>query len=227
MADFFHSLLEIIKVVPYTLILAVLILVLGLILGSLIAFLASRGNQLLHFITHFYISYVRGVPIVVQLFIAQAAIPKIALLFLKLIGKNASKVEIPSVVIVLVCYVFYEGAVESENIRGIFKAFDFKQYEAGLSIGMTPDQVLRRIVVPQLFYTAFPILINAFLKIMRTLSVAFLVGIVEIMASARYTAALSSDYIASYVAAAIIYWGVCLIMQFLVKVYLARNYRYL
>ena len=214
-----EALLEIVKALPDTIFLATVILVLGIVLGSLIAFVGIKKGRWLGFLIGIYLSYARGVPLVVQLFIAQAALPKVIGYLLSLVNRQVDKITIPSFWIVIICYTLFEGAVESENIRGIVNAFDHSQYEAGLSIGMKPFQVVRRIAIPQMLYTAIPLFLNAFLKIVRTLSVAFLVGVIDIMASARYKAALSSEYIASYVAVALVYWGICVFVQTCLKRY--------
>lgn len=213
MSDFFNVLKDIITVIPYTLGLALLILVLGSLLGSAIALLRIKKVRGFQLLIDLFLSYIRGIPILVHLFIAQAAFPRIGSWILSLFGQADIKVKVPSLLIVLFCYVLFEGAVESENIRGLFNAFDHRQYEAGLSIGLTPGQTLWRIVIPQLIYTAIPLFLNAFLKIVRTLSVAFLVGIIDIMATTRYAAALNSNYITSYFAASLVYWAICLLIQ--------------
>lgn len=215
--EIFHSLLKIIVVVPNTLFLAFIIQLIGLIIGGLIAVINIRKARYSRLPISIFLSYMRGVPLVVHLFIAQAALPKIILALLSIVGSSITKITIPSVVIVIVCYCLFEGAVESEIIRGIILSFNYEQYEAGVSIGLSPLQVIRRIAIPQILVTAIPQFLNALLRIVRILSVAFLVGVIEIMAVARYTAALTSSYVAAYIAAGLVYWIICLIAQMVLK----------
>lgn len=210
---------NIILVVPYTLLIALLILLIGLFGGAIVAFIRSKDYVFISSILNLYVSFTRGVPIVVQLLIGQALLPKVIETLCKLIGKEYQQQNFPILLVVLICYGSYQIVLESENLRGIYQAIDIAQVEAGYSIGLTTNQILRRIVIPQLLPTAFPIVLNSLLKIVKSLSVAFLIGFVDIMAEARYEAALSSEYIFSFFVAGIIYWIICLIFQFLISVF--------
>ncbi|KXT77563.1 Amino acid ABC transporter, permease protein [Streptococcus sp. DD13] len=172
-----------------------------------------RRVPVLYSLVGLYISYVRGIPLVVHLLVVNTFIPKFATAFLGLVGVSQVKPTIPSLLIILVTYILYEAAIETENIRGAFQSFDGRQMEAGLSIGMTTFQVFRRIVLPQVAVVALPVVLNAYLKNIKSLSLAFTVGFVEIMQTTRYAAALNNRYIESYVAAALVYWGICGILQ--------------
>ena len=137
MAGYIDIFRKIIVVVPYTLFLAILILIIGVLGGSVLAVVKNKKFVFLNTIIDLYISYIRGVPIVVHLLIAQAMLPQIVEGFYKLSGKEVLNPDIPAFVIVLVCYSSYQIAIESENLRGIYQSFDKAQLEAGLSIGLT------------------------------------------------------------------------------------------
>src|SRR5699024_926634 len=101
-------------------------------------------------------------------------------------------------------YIFLESAIQSEYIRGAFQSIDPSQIEAGYSIGFTRSQNLRRIIIPQTLAVVIPLFLNSFLKIIKALSLAFTVGVVDILAQARYAAALNYRYLESYIAAALV-----------------------
>lgn len=204
---------EILQVVPATLLVAAVILLGGVLLGTVFALIRLRKIPVLHQLVGLYISYVRGIPLIVHLLIVNTLIPRFAETLLGLVGVWEESVSVPSLVIILVTYILYEAAIETENIRGVFQAFDGRQIEAGLSIGMTGFQVFYRIVVPQVLRVAIPIFLNAFLKIIKSLSLAFMVGFIEILQTARYAAALNNRYIESYAAAALVYWALCGLLQ--------------
>lgn len=214
---------SIILVVPFTLLVALLILLIGVFGGAIIAVIRSQNYLFIGKVIDFYTSFTRGVPLVVHLLIAQAILPKVIEGISNLFNKDYHPQEIPALSIVFICYGSYQMVIESENLRGIYRAINVSQVEAGLSIGLTPFQVLHRIVIPQLLPTAFPIFLNSLLKIVRSLSVAFLIGFVDIMAQARYEAALSSNYIFSFFVAGIIYWIICLVFKSVIS-FLQRYY---
>ncbi|HFI0518726.1 TPA: hypothetical protein ACGOXH_002035, partial [Streptococcus suis] len=79
---------NIILVVPYTLLIALLILLIGLLGGAIVAFIRSKDYVFVSRILNLYVSFTRGVPIVVQLLIGQALLPKVIETLCKLIGKE-------------------------------------------------------------------------------------------------------------------------------------------
>ncbi|MCZ0716995.1 ABC transporter permease subunit [Aerococcus kribbianus] len=121
--------------------------------------------------------------------------------------------DFPSLLIVLTAYILLEAAIESQAILGAFNSLDPSQIEAGYAIGFTRRQNLRRVIIPQLTAIVTPLFLNNFLKIIKALSLAFTVGVVDILAQARYAAALNFRYLESYIAAALVYWLLCGLLQ--------------
>lgn len=197
------------RVVPRTLLVAFIILLIGILFGGLLALIKMKRIPVLTQVINVFISYARGVPLIVHLFVVLASLPDGVSSLLGFAGVQMEPHEFPSLVIVLFTYSFLEAAVESENIRGAFQSIDLQQIEAGKSIGFTRQQNLKRVIIPQALAVALPMFLNAFLKIIKALSLAFTVGAIDIMAQARYAAALSSRYLESYVAAALVYWLIC------------------
>lgn len=203
----------ILQVVPRTLLLAFTILVLGILVGFLLSLVKIKKIPVITEILNLFISYARGVPLIVHLFILQAALPDVSASFLGVFGVAADPNEFPNLLIVLFTFVFLEAAIQSEYIRGAFQSIDPSQIEAGYSIGFTRAQNLRRVIIPQALAVVVPLFLNSFLKIIKGLSLAFTVGVVDILAQARYAAALNFRYLESYIAAAIVYWLVCGVLQ--------------
>lgn len=204
-----ESFFFILEVVPFTLFLAITILFSGLLLGLLLTVLKYRKIYPVNKAIQVYVSYMRAVPLLVHLFIAANSIPDIASGVYSLFGISYSPNQFPNEWIVVVCFSFYQGAVQSEHIRGIFESIDKNQIEAAYSIGFTKRQTLKRIIIPQAMPTAVPIIFTAFLKIIKGLSLAFAVSVVEILSQAKLAAALNSSYLDSYFAAALVYWLLC------------------
>lgn len=195
--------------VPRTLLYAVTILVFGILLGAVLAWIEEKRIPVVQQIINIIRSYIRGVPLIVHLFIMRYALPDIAVPFLAIFGLTREPGQFPAVVIVLTTYIALEGVIEAQNIRSALYSIDSSQIDAGKSIGMNNRQLTRRIIVPQALAYAVPLFLNAFLKIIKALSLAFTVGLVEILAQAQVAAALSFSYLESYIAAALIYWILC------------------
>lgn len=201
------------RAVPRTFGIAAIVLVLGILLGALFAWLKMNPVPIVTPLVRLFVSYMRGVPLIVHLFVMMYSLPQASSSLLSVFGVTMQPHSFPSLLIVIVTFSLLEAAIESENIRGAFQSIDPRQIEAGQSIGMTRPQNLRRIIIPQVMSVAIPLFLNAFLKNIKGLSLAFTVGVVDILAQARYAAALSYRYLESYVAAALVYWLICGILQ--------------
>lgn len=201
------------QAVPRTFLLAAVILFFGIILGAILAQVKIKQLPIVIPLINIFVSYLRGVPLIVHIYVMMNLMPEIGVSLLSVFGVTMRPHEFPSLIIVLVTYSLLEAAVESENIRGALQSIDPKQIEAGQSIGMTRRQNLTRIIIPQALSVAIPLFLNAFLKNIKGLSLAFTVGVVDILAQARFAAALSYRYLESYIAAALVYWLICGILQ--------------
>lgn len=195
--------------IPRTLLYAVTILFFGILLGAILAWIEDKKIPIIQQIINVIRSYIRGVPLIVHLFIMRYALPDIAAPFLAVFGLSREPGQFPAVVIVLTTYIALEGVIEAQNIRSALYSIDSSQIDAGRSIGMSNSQLTKRVIVPQALAYAIPLFLNAFLKIIKSLSLAFTVGVVDILAQAQVAAALSFSYLEAYISAALIYWILC------------------
>lgn len=195
--------------IPRTLLYAVTILFFGILLGAILAWIEDKKIPIIQQIINVIRSYIRGVPLIVHLFIMRYALPDIAVPFLAVFGLTREPGQFPAVVIVLTTYIALEGVIEAQNIRSALYSIDSSQIDAGRSIGMSNSQLTKRVIVPQALAYAIPLFLNAFLKIIKSLSLAFTVGVVDILAQAQVAAALSFSYLEAYIGAALIYWILC------------------
>lgn len=201
------------RAVPRTFGIAAVVLVIGILLGAVFAQLKMKPVPVITPLVRLFVSYMRGVPLIVHLFVMMYSLPQVSSSLLAIFGVTVQPHDFPSLIIVITTFSLLEAAIESENIRGAFQSIDPRQIEAGQSIGMTRRQNLRRIIIPQVLSVAIPLFLNAFLKNIKGLSLAFTVGVVDILAQARYAAALSYRYLESYIAAALVYWLICGVLQ--------------
>ncbi|POF60610.1 ABC transporter permease, partial [Vibrio vulnificus] len=100
----------------------------------------------------------------------------------------------------------------AESIRAAIIGIDRSQMEASLSVGMTTTQAMRRIILPQATRVALPSLMNYFIDMIKSTSLAFTLGVAEIMAKAQMEASSSFRFFEAFLAVALIYWGVVLVL---------------
>jgi len=209
----FTQIPELLKYLPVTLEITILSMVLGLIIGLILAMIKIKQIPVLYRISAIFVSFTRGTPILVQLYLTYYGIP----IFLKYYnyynGTNYNLNSIPSLLFVLVAFSLNEAAYNSENIRAAIQSIEKGQIEAAHSLGMTSFQVLKRVLLPEAFVVALPTLGNALIGLLKGTSLAFVCSVVEITAQGKILAGSSYRYFEVYVSLAIIYWVLTIIIE--------------
>lgn len=149
-----------------------------------------------------YISFFRGTPLLVQLFLFYYGLPQIFPIMVGLDGMSATVLGLT----------LHFSAYMAETIRASILGIDRSQMEASLSIGMTTRQAMRRIILPQASRIALPSLMNYFIDMIKSTSLAFTLGVPEIMAKAQMEASSSFRFFEAFLAVALIYWVLVLIL---------------
>lgn len=202
----FESIVEIVKVVPFTLFMAFLILVFSLVLGAFIAWLESRKIPVIHQILIVVKSFIRGTPNVVLLFLIYYSFPFALAEVVSYAGIELNPYNMNPVLVVIITFSICYAVFQSEIIRGALHALDTHQVEAAQSLGYSGWQTLRKVVVPQVMAEALPDIMNTLLLIIKALSLAFLVTVVDIFAQANLVGAMTFSYLEAFIGAALIYW---------------------
>lgn len=204
----FEDIFSIATVIPSTLFLAFVILIAGILIGGLLAVFRLLKIPLLEKMILGYISFVRGIPLIIHFYIAYYILPN-AFNAIFNEGTEASGITISPVLTIIVAFSLYTSAGQSENIRAALLSVETGQFEAGYSIGLTRLQTLKRVVFPQALKVAIPAFFNSYLGIIKGMSLGFTIGLVDILAQAKLNSALNFGYLESYTAAGLLYWALC------------------
>jgi L-cystine transport system permease protein len=124
------------------------------------------------------------------------------------LGIRAKDVEAVNLAIFVLTFTHIPSL--SESFRGAFLSVSKGQYEAGYSVGMTKRQTFFRIVLPQALLVILPALTNNSIGLMKGSSLVYMIGVTDILNSALKPANATYAFLESYIAAAIIYWILCL-----------------
>jgi L-cystine transport system permease protein len=204
---FLTALWEIFKVLPITLLITIVPLCVGIILGSVIAVIRLHRVKFIHRIASFYVSFVRGTPMILHVMIVYYLIPN-------LIDAAAAKYnwpihsrDIPSLVFIFIAFSITASAYSSETIRAGLLSVPMGQREAAYSVGMTTLQSLRRIELPQALGNSLPMFCSAFIGLLQGSSIAMFISVIEITGKAKIIATANFKYLEAFIAAAIIYWA--------------------
>jgi His/Glu/Gln/Arg/opine family amino acid ABC transporter permease subunit len=206
--------LAILKAVPSTLLMAILVLSLAIVLGLAIALARMGKAKAPSKIAAVFIHYMRGIPLLIHLYVVYYALPPIVNKVLSLFGDRDTVYSVSPMIVLVISYGIYSSVGQAENIRGAFLSVDKGQYDAAYAVGMSESQALMRIVLPQAITVAIPMFLTAFLVIIRGMSVAFIIGAPDILAAAKLCSARNFGYLEAYIAAAAVYWVLCLGLGF-------------
>ncbi|MEI0737117.1 ABC transporter permease subunit [Paenibacillus sp. JTLBN-2024] len=140
---------QLLKYLPVTLELTAISMLAGLLLGLLLAIIRMKRIPVLVQLSTVFISFTRGTPILVQLYMSYAGIPLLLKYYNYYHDTGYNVNSIPSIFYVLLALSLNEAAYSSEVIRAALQSVDKGQIEAAQSLGMTYGQVLRRIILPE------------------------------------------------------------------------------
>ena len=114
----------------------------------------------------------------------------------------------------VICMSANYAAFMSEDIRAALNSVSKAQYEAGLSIGMKPLQVVRRIILPQAARVAAPGLSNHFIGIFKSTSIGFMIGYKDMMAAVGLETSKAYRFLEGYTVAIIVYWIILAVLSY-------------
>ncbi|MGL4985922.1 MAG: amino acid ABC transporter permease [Treponemataceae bacterium] len=169
-----------------TVLLAFVAVVFGTILGLLLALCRISKNKGLRIFSTAYVEFIRGTPILVQLFIIYYGLPNLGITFPDIeflsdfLGVNFADFMSAALTLSI-----NSAAYVCEIFRGGILSIDKGQNEAGRSLGLSPLQTLRFIVIPQALRNALPALGNEFVVIIKESSIVMIIGITDLMYQAN------------------------------------------
>ncbi|SEP76887.1 L-cystine ABC transporter membrane protein /Diaminopimelate ABC transporter membrane protein [Faunimonas pinastri] len=168
-------------------------MVFGLLIGFALALMRLSRVWPLIWIARIYVSFIRGTPLLVQLFLIYYGLP-------------AFGVRLDPISSALIGFSLNMGAYTSEILRAAIGSIDRGQWEAAYSIGMTSAQAMRRIVLPQAARVALPPLGNSFISLVKDTSLAATIQVPELFREAQLITARTFQVFTMYLSAAFLYW---------------------
>ncbi|UCJ15515.1 cystine ABC transporter permease [Pseudomonas sp. MM211] len=165
----------------------------GTLLGFGLALLRLYAIAPLGWFARVYISFFRGTPLLVQLFIIYFGLPELGL-------------QLEPLTAALIGFSLNMAAYVAEIMRAAIASIDRGQWEAAASIGMSKTQTMLRAILPQAARTALPPLGNSFISLVKDTALAATIQVPELFRQAQLITARTYEVFTMYLAATLIYW---------------------
>jgi len=183
-----------------TIILALFAVIFGTILGLFLSLMKLSNVKVLKAFSIAYIEFVRGTPLLIQIWIIYIGLPMI-------IGR-----DLPDIVTGIIALSLNSGAYVAEIIRAGIQAVDKGQMEAARSLGMKLSLSMKEIIIPQAFKNILPALGNEFISIIKESSMVSVIGVAELMYNSGTVRAASFLGLEPLIVAAGIYFVITFIL---------------
>ncbi|MFA5859818.1 MAG: amino acid ABC transporter permease [Elusimicrobiota bacterium] len=168
---FYKILVFLIPAIPMTLKITILSFCLALVMGLLIGLARVSRINILRILAAAYVDIIRGVPLLVLIFFIYFGLGKVFNLPQFTAG----------IIAISICYSAYVGEIVRAGIQAISRG----QYDAAQSLGMTNNQTMRHIILPQAFRIVLPPLVNDFVACLKDSSLVSIIGLRELTRAGR------------------------------------------
>jgi L-cystine transport system permease protein len=194
----------VIRGIGYTIFISVVSMGAGLIIGFFLCLARSSSTKFLRLPARLYISFMRGIPMLALLFILYFGLPVIG-------------IQLSALTAAMIGFSINSAAYIAEVQRASLNSVPKGQWDAGYAIGLTYWQNLHRIIIPQAARIAIPPLLNIFLDLVKASSLAAVISVPEMLYNAQIVAGRTYDSITLYLLAALIYWGICIVISMITE----------
>ncbi|ANK61477.1 ABC transporter substrate-binding protein/permease [Loigolactobacillus backii] len=177
----------------YTVELAIVGVFFGVILGTMLAFMKRSKNWLLKAIAVIYIEFIRGTPLLIQVFIV-------------FFGAQMLGLGLSALISSMIAVSLNSGAYVAEIIRSGINSVKVGQLEAARSLGLTQTASMRYVVLPQAIKNILPALGNEFITVLKDSSVVSVIGVGELMFETGVVQGASFKPFSPLIVASLIYF---------------------
>lgn len=179
--------------VGVTLQLAFFTVLLGSLLGLIVAVFRHTHILPLRWLMNAYVAFIRGTPLLVQVLLIVYGLPQLG-------------IRLPRLTLCIIALVINSGAYMAELIRSGLQSVERGQEEAALSLGMSAAQTMLHIILPQAIKVTLPAMGNEFVAIIKESSILYAVGVYELTYQSYKLASVNYYYIETLIVAALIYF---------------------
>jgi polar amino acid transport system permease protein len=189
--------------VPITIVVSIASIAIAIVLATLGALGRQSRSPVIYAIASFYVSLVRGTPLIVQLLFFYLALPQIWDGFAK----------VPVIVLGIAALAFNYGAYMTEIFRAGIQAIPRGQIEAASALGMTERLTMRRIILPQAVRIITPAIGNEFIAMIKDSALVSVITVQELLWRAQRIGQSNFRTLETLLLAAAVYWAMTIILS--------------
>jgi polar amino acid transport system permease protein len=194
--------------------------VISIVIASILALLGALGrlssNSIARGVAGFYVSLIRGTPLLIQIYIIYLGLPQIGTALIQrglpFLGNLLILDAVPSGILALS---LNYGAYMTEIFRAGLQAVSHGQSEAAQALGMTRWQSLRRVILPQAIRIIIPDIGNQFIAMQKDSALVSIMGVWEITYLASRFARKDIKFMEMFLVAAAMYWFLTIVSSWL------------
>ena len=212
--------------VPTALMITIVALFIALPLGFLLALTRINRIPVLHRFAQVYVSFVRGTPVIVQIFIIYSSVPLVLTSIFKKFHIETNVYDINPIWYAFIVFSLNTTAILIEVFRSAISTVSKGQLEAAYSVGLTNVQAFRRIIIPQTLVVALPNICTATVNLIKATSLGYAMSLQEITLRAKVAANVGYNYVEAYIDIFLVYLILCSLVEYLFKIYEKRLRKY-
>ncbi|WP_155285874.1 ABC transporter substrate-binding protein/permease [Lacticaseibacillus zhaodongensis] len=178
--------------VGYTLLISAIAVVMGVVIGVILALMRLGKNKVLHGIAVAYIEFIRGTPLMVQVMFVYFGIGVL--------------VQIPALTAGIIAVGINSSAYVAEIIRSGIDSIPVGQTEAARSLGMSKNQAMSNVVLPQAIKNIWPALGNEFISLIKESSIVSIIGVTDLIYQLKVVQTATYRGIAPIAVAMVLYF---------------------
>ena len=186
----------------YTLGISVLSFIIGNFFAILLAVMRMSQKPWLKYPARIYISFMRGVPMLVVLFILYFGLPYVG-------------IQIPALLYAIIGFSTVSAAYMAEIFRSSISAVDKGQWKAAQSLGLPQKPIIHHIILPQALRIAVAPTCNVIIDMVKSSSLAAMITVPNLFQNAKIIGGREYDYMSMYILIAFIYWVLSFILELL------------
>lgn len=207
-----ENILFMIKGAGISLVLAFGAIVVGCIIGIILAAAKLSHSKFLHFLSGLYIELFRGTPMLLQIMFFYLALP---IIYQSITGM---RIRMDPYITGFLALSFNSGAYQAELIRSGIQGVDKGQWEACETLGIGYGTMMKEIILPQAFKRIIPPLVSEFITLIKDSSLISTIGAVELLYAAQILGKQYFDYVPPLLAAGVMYLCMTVTISMISKV---------